>query len=259
MYELDFAQFLNSAEETITMENKSREHPALILLPNLLGEHRDHHAFLPISVDQAVATLDGLIAESVKEGRRFLSRFKLSKPTHLIPLALLNEHTPEADLDFLLEPICKGERWGLVSDCGLPCIADPGANLVRRAYALNLQVEALIGPSSLALAQELSGLPCQQFTFHGYLDRDPIQRKKQIQTMEQAVQMTSYTQLFIETPYRNMATLQTLIDTLANKRRLCIACDLTLPTQKVITQTIAAWKNAPLPDIDNSPAIFLIK
>src|SRR5436305_11060425 len=107
--------------------------PALLLLPNLLGEMKHHEMFLPASVDKVMETIDGLISESEKGGRRFLGRFKTKKPAHDIPLALLNEHTPDSDLDFLLEPILKGERWGLVSDSGTPCIADPGSKLVARA------------------------------------------------------------------------------------------------------------------------------
>src|SRR5438105_661180 len=106
--------------------------PALLLLPNLLAEQRHHEPYLPNSVDKAVLTLNGLIAESEQGGRRFLSHFFETKQAHNIPIALLNEHTPEQDFDFLLDPIKKGERWGLVSDAGLPCVADPGSKLVRR-------------------------------------------------------------------------------------------------------------------------------
>jgi len=122
----------------------------LLLLPNLLGDLPEHKAFLPISVDQAVATIDGLIAESEKGGRRFLSRFQHAKKPHEIPIALLNKHNQ--DYDFLLEPCVTGEIWGLVSDAGLPCVADPGARLVARARQLGVQVEAFVGPSSILLA-----------------------------------------------------------------------------------------------------------
>ena len=113
------------------MSNKA----ALLLLPNLLGDSRHAEVFLPSSVFKAMQAIDGLIAESDKEGRRYLSRFETKKPAAETPIALFNEHTPDADLDYLLEPIVAGERWGLVSDAGLPCIADPGSKLVRRAHA----------------------------------------------------------------------------------------------------------------------------
>ena len=123
--------------------------PALLLLPNVLGEHAHHQPFLPASVDKAVESLDGLIAESHACGRRFLGRFQTKKPAQDIPLALYNEHSTDDDLDFLLEPMTKGERWGLISDGGLPCIADPGYKLVARARQLGIIVQAFVGPSSI--------------------------------------------------------------------------------------------------------------
>src|SRR5258708_21049619 len=154
------------------------EKSALLLLPNLLGEHRHHEMFLPSSVDKAVSSLDGLIAESDIEGRRFLKRFETKKPAMEIPIALFNEHTPDDHIDFLLEPIVKGGRWGLVSDAGLPCIADPGAKLVQRARQLGILIQAFVGPSSILFALMLSGLPGQKFAFQGYLPKGPEDRKK---------------------------------------------------------------------------------
>ena len=139
--------------------------PALLLLPNVLADVKHHEPFLPSSVDKAVASIDGLIAESASAGRRFLARFETKKPTNEIPIALFNEHTKEEDIDFLLEPIRKGERWGLISDGGLPCIADPGAKLVKRANISGIIVQAFVGPSSPMLALMLSGLPAQRFYF----------------------------------------------------------------------------------------------
>ena len=124
--------------------------PALLLLPNLLGEHKQHQPYLPSSVDKAVSTLDGLIAESLSAGRRYLGRFATKKPQNQIPIALFNLHTPDEEIDFLLEPILKGERWGLVSDAGLPCVADPGSKIVRRARQRGIAVQAFVGPHLLA-------------------------------------------------------------------------------------------------------------
>lgn len=230
---------------------------ALLLLPNLLGESRHHELFLPPSVDRAVQTLDGLIAESDSGGRRFLSHFKTDKPLNQIPIALLNEHTKDDDIDFLLEPLVKGERWGLVSDAGLPCIADPGAKLVSRARQLGIVVQAFVGPSSLMLALMLSGFSGQQFTFHGYLERDPIPRKRQIQELEKLAKK-GYTQVFMEAPYRNQHTLEAVVETLSNEMRFCAAWDLTLPTQGIVSQTILNWKKSPLPNLAKKNAIFLI-
>ena len=232
--------------------------PALLLLPNLIAEHRRHELFLPSSIDRAVASLDGLIAESASAGRRFLGRFKTKKPPHQIPLALFNVNTPDNDVDFLLDPIKKGERWGYVSDSGLPCIADPGAKLVRRARQLGIDVQAFVGPSSLMLALMLSGLPGQRFAFQGYLEHGAAALKQNIVRLEKRSKEDDATQIFMEAPYRNQKIVETLIETLHEATRLCIAWDLTLPSQGVICQSIKIWKKYPLPNLSKRNALFLI-
>lgn len=229
--------------------------PALLLLPNVLGDVRHHEPFLPASVDKAVETLDGLIAESEMGGRRFLSRFKHEKKPHEIPLALLNEHTKDDELDFLLEPIKKGERWGLISDAGLPCIADPGAKLVALARQRGISIQAFSGPSSIFLALMLSGMPSQRFSFLGYLDRDPLAA---IKKLEKRAKEDDATQVFIETPYRNQALLEKLVATLSDTTLLACAWDLTLPSQGVLSQPVALWKKSPLPNLEKRAAIFLV-
>lgn len=227
---------------------------ALLLLPNLLGDHKHHQLFLPPSVDKAVASIHGLIAESEKAGRRYLSRFETEKPAHDIPLALCNKHTKDDEIDFLLEPMTKGERWGLISDCGLPCLADPGTRLVKRAKELGIPVKAFVGPSSITLALIQSGLPGQQFSFHGYLDKDPVQLKKQVHLLEKS----PGTHIFMERPYQNRKTLEALLETLDDRTMLCIAWELTNPDQGVVTQPVYAWKKSPLPNLDKRNALFLI-
>lgn len=239
------------------MSDLQDKKPALLLLPNVLGEQRHHELFLPISVDKAVSTLDGLISESATGGRRYLGRFQTKKPAHEIPIALYNEHSRDDEIDFLLEPIRKGERWGLVSDAGLPCIADPGAKLVARARQTGLVIQAFVGPSAILLALMLSGLPGQHFSFHGYLEKDFGQRKKQLRELETIARKGASTQIFIEAPYRNQQTLEHLLDTLSDSTRLCIAWDLTLPNQGILSQPMHLWKKSPLPNLDKRNAIFL--
>ncbi len=236
----------------------SNPKPALLLLPNLLGEHRHHQPFLPESVDRAVATLDGLIAESEQAGRRYLGRFNTKKPANQIPIALYNEHTPEDHLDFLLEPIRKGERWGYVSDAGLPCIADPGAKLVQRARQTGVIVQAFVGPSSILMALMLSGMNGQRFVFHGYLDFDMAKRREQVLRMEKRAATDQATQIFMEAPYRNQQTFQMTVDALNDETWLCVAWDLTMPTQGVVSQPLKLWKKSPFPNIDKRNAIFLV-
>lgn len=235
------------------MSNK----PALLLLPNLLGEHRHAEVFLPSSVFKAMQTIDGLIAESDVEGRRYLKRFETKKPAMEIPIALFNEHTPDQDIDFLLEPIAKGERWGLVSDAGLPCIADPGSKLVLRANQRGIQVQTFVGPSSIFMALMLSGLPGQKFFFHGYLDKEPNKRGNQIKQLVQQSKSEKATQIFMEAPYRNRYALEALLELLPENAWLSVAWDLTLPTQGSATQRISQWKKTTLPNLEKKPAIFL--
>lgn len=230
----------------------------LLLLPNLLGDHRHADPFLPSSVAKAVQTLDGLIAESETEGRRFLKRFETAKPASEIPIALFNEHTPDADIDFLLEPMKQGQRWGLVSDAGLPCVADPGAKLVRRARQIGIPIQAFVGPSSILLALMQSGLPGQRFAFNGYLDREPSKRRAEIQQLAKKSKEEEMTQIFIEAPYRNKHTIEALVESLPDSCWLCVAWDLTMPTQGLVSQPVQLWKKSPLPNLEKKPAIFLL-
>ncbi|CCB86588.1 MULTISPECIES: SAM-dependent methyltransferase [Parachlamydia] len=232
--------------------------PALLLLPNLLGELPQHQFFLPASVDQAVESIDGLIAESEKAGRRYLGRFQTKRPAREIPIALLNKNTPDEDCDFLLEPIRKGERWGLVSDAGLPCIADPGYLLVRRARQLGISIQTFTGPSAFVMALILSGLPGQSFSFHGYVPKEPGDREKKVKEFENNSIRTNATQIFMDAPHRNQHTLETLLNTLQDSTLLCAAWDLTLPSQGIVTQPIRSWKKMPLPNLAKKNVVFLL-
>lgn len=229
----------------------------LQLFPNLLGEHRHHQPFLPASIDKAVKEIDGLIAESERAGRRFLGRFDLGgRKAEQIPIAVLR---PDSDLDFLVEPMINGERWGFVADAGLPCVADPGALLVQHARKCGVKVQAFVGPSSVTLALMLSGLPSQRFSFHGYLDKHPDERKRRVKYLEELSRKDDATQVFIEAPYRNKHLLDTLVNELDDKTMLCVAWDLTMPGQGVLSQPVGTWEKSPLPNLDKKPAVFLVK
>lgn len=231
---------------------------ALLLLPNLLGDNPHHGVFLPASVDRAVQSIDGLIAESESGGRRYLSRFNLDRKPQEVPIALYNKNVHQNDLDFLLEPIINGQRWGLVTDCGLPCLADPGHKLVYRARQLGITVQAFVGPSSIIMSLMLSGLPAQRFSFHGYIDKEPKQRESQIRQLEKESKAKDSTEIFMEAPHRNGYTLQALLENLHDQTHLCVAWDLTMPTQGIVCQPIAVWKKMALPNIDKKPALFLV-
>jgi len=223
----------------------------LFLLPNVLGPIEDINHYLPQNISQAVSQIDGLIAESEGEGRRYLKRFQTKKKPHEMPIALLNEHTPKQDMGFLLEPVVAGEIWGVVSDAGLTCLADPGASLVRRAQQLKIPIEVFIGPSSITLALMLSGLSGQQFFFHGYIPKKPDER---VQALKNWEKMSGVTHVFIEAPYRNQHTLDACLKTLRKETLLCVATNLTLPDQMVHTAPVRKWKEV---EIGKRPTVFL--
>ncbi len=223
----------------------------LLLLPNLLDEELPYEPFLPASVPQAVASLHGIIAESEKAARRYLRRFLPHEIFSKMPIALLNEHV--AELDELLAPIEQGQIWGLISDAGLPCVADPGADLVWRARQKGIAVQTFVGPSSILMALQLSGLCGQRFTFHGYLPREGIELEKRIKELEK--QSHGHTQIWIEAPYRSAKMLAALLAALQPTTRLSVAVQLTTPHERIASAPVAKWKPFP---IEKEPAVFLL-
>ncbi len=233
----------------------------LYLLPNLLSDHESHLGQLPASVDAAVAKLTALIAENEKEGRRFLRRFAFPAPKTFrdIPIHLLNEHSTESDKKELIKGIEKGGVWGLVSDCGMPCLADPGADLVLMAREKGITVETFAGPSSILFALILSGLGGQHFTFHGYLPKEESELLHELKRIEKLSLKEKSTHLFIETPYRNQRMLEKILSALSDQTWLSIACDLSSPAQFVMTQRIRDWKKNARPEIDKRPSVFVLR
>lgn len=225
----------------------------LLLLPNLLDETLSTELFLPAALHTIIETLSGLICESEKTARRYLRRFLSHEKMAALPLKLLNEHT--TSLDDLLAPILKGGVWGLISDAGLPCIADPGSVLVWQAQQRGIQVETFAGPCSILMALQLSGFSGQQFTFHGYLSRETPDLEKEVHELEKA--SGRGTQIWIEAPYRSAKMLQTLLRILKPQTRLCVAVQLTLPTQRVVTAPVAKWRETSF-SLGKEPAVFLI-
>jgi len=233
----------------------------IVLLPNLLDDQAtDHRNFFPQSVDQTVASLDGLIAESKKAGRHFLKRFSFPSPKTFrdIPIRLLNEHTSPQEMEELFALVQKEGTWGVVSDCGLPCLADPGAKLVAFARQKGIEVRAFVGPSSLMLALMLSGFSGQAFAFHGYLPKEKEALKQKILNLQDRAKKEQATQLFIEAPYRTPKLLEMLLFTLSDQTLLCVAWDLTMPTEGIISWPVKKWKSTSYPSLQDKPAVFLI-
>ena len=242
----------------------------LYLIPNTLGaadaDAGDPLAhIIPADVQTLTASLDHFIAENAKTTRAFLKLIALKnplvKPLQEIQIAELNVNTPASALPSLLAPLLAGHHAGLISEAGVPAVADPGANLVRLAHAHGITVKPLVGPSSLLLAVMASGLSGQSFAFNGYLPIDAGQRAKRIKELEERSRREKQTQLFIETPYRNGPLLEALVNTCHPATLICIATDLTLATESIQTQSAAKWKvelkSGNAPDFDKKPTVFL--
>jgi 16S rRNA (cytidine1402-2'-O)-methyltransferase len=226
----------------------------LYLVPVTLGDE-DARARLPRATLETAQALRYFIAENAKSARAFLKSIHHPVALQQLRIQLLNEHTPERDMDALLAPLLAGEDCGLMSEAGCPAVADPGAELVRRAHEAGIRVVPLIGPSSILLALMASGLNGQRFAFHGYLPVEQGERARAIAELE--AQAREETQIFIETPYRNAALLRALLEHCRGDTWLCIALDLTLPTEKVQTRAVAEWKKNP-PVVDRRLAVFLL-
>lgn len=229
----------------------------LILLPNALHPLVDSNELLPPILLDIVPTLSGIIAESEKGARIFLKRFTFNKHKTFrdLPIHLLNEHTSLEEVETLLMLLKKGNNWGLISDCGLPVIADPGAKLVHLAHKENIPVYAYPGPSSIILALMLSGLPGQTFTFHGYLPRSLLLLKKKIGLIQR---LQDQTHIFIEVPYRTVKLFQVLTTELKDDFILCAAANLTLPRQEVVVKKIKVWKKENFSNWNKKPVVFVV-
>jgi 16S rRNA (cytidine1402-2'-O)-methyltransferase len=234
----------------------------LFLIPNTLGETETLANVLPEQVQRITSQLDYFVAENAKTARAFLklvnAQHPLAKPLQEIKISELNVNTPAAALAGLLAPLLAGQDGGLVSEAGVPAVADPGADLVRLAHQHNIPVRPLVGPSSLLLAVMASGLNGQSFAFNGYLPTDAAQRAVRIKELEQRSRKEKQTQLFIETPYRNAAMLEALVTACAPGTLVCVATDLSLPSETIRTMTAAQWKTAKAPDFHKKPTVFLL-
>ncbi len=227
----------------------------LYLIPSLLGDLADP-ALLPAAFPTLLNSLDTFICESEKSARKSLRQGGFAGNIDKTVFLLLNEHTPPADVRGILEPLLNGKNTGLLSDAGSPVIADPGAALIRLAHKEGITVVPLPGPSSVTLALMASGFNGQEFEFHGYLPKDEKERVNKIRQMEKAA-TDHITQIFIETPYRNNKLIAEILKTLGPSTQLCIACDLTLPSESILTMNISEWKKTEL-NYDKRPAVFLI-
>ena len=228
---------------------------SIYLIPNTLGED-NFKSVLPPDVIKIVESLDYFIVENEKTARAFIKRLLPQKQQSEIQMEILDKHTDPLDLPLFLRPVEKGLNVGIISEAGVPCVADPGAEIVSIAHRKGLQVKPLVGPSSILLALMGSGFNGQQFTFRGYLPFDAGIRKRVFQAMNKDLK-DGITQIFMETPYRNNKLVEELLKVLHPETKLCIACDITLENEYIQTKTIADWARN-LPDLHKRPTIFLL-
>lgn len=228
----------------------------LYLIPTLLGESDPNYS-IPTGLMHIINGLDEFIVENERTARRYLKRIGYEKALQELKLHVLNKHTELSEIPSFLQSAKDGKSIGLLSEAGTPAVADPGADIVTIAHTEGIQVVPLVGPSSILLSLMASGFNGQNFAFVGYLPIDKRQKVNRIKELERRVYQEDQTQIFIETPYRNNQMIKDLIAICKPDTKLCIACDLTLENELIISQPIHLWKRKQ-PDIHKRPAVFLI-
>lgn len=228
----------------------------LYLIPTTMGEC-DPMDVLPQTVKRTIDFIDYYIVENEKTARKSIKGVNPEKKQSDLVLFALNKHTEAKEhLDFI-KPLLEGKNVGLMSEAGCPGVADPGAVIVKLAHDRGIQVIPLVGPSSILLAMMASGMNGQSFTFHGYLPIEKDEKRASFKSLERTSFEKNQSQIFIETPYRNNKLLEDLIQTLHPETHLCIATDITLPTEYIKTKKISAWKKEMI-DLHKRPTIFII-
>jgi len=226
----------------------------LFLIPSLLGG--DDPSLIPFFTANQIENLDSFIVENLREARRFIAKMKLKVAIDDMFFQMLDKHNELSPAE-LIKPLLEGRDTGLLSDAGLPAVADPGSIVVAEAHRQGIQVIPLVGPSSIFMALMASGMNGQNFQFHGYLPIKEPMRGKAIKRVEDLANKTSGAQIFMETPYRNNSLLKEVFTKCNPKMRLCVAVDISLQSEWIKTMSIKDWKTL-APDIHKRPAIFIL-
>ena len=228
----------------------------LYLIPTTLGDNEPLEV-MPLSVKKVVEQIDYFIVENEKSARRFIKKIAPKKSQASLKIMMLDKHVDELETRTYLDVCSEGVSVGLLSEAGVPAVADPGAVIVKLAHDKGVKVVPLVGPSSILMAMMSSGMNGQSFAFNGYLPIDPAERKKKIKSLERLSFDQNQSQIFIETPYRNEKLLADLKAVLSPNTLLCIAADITLATEYIKTKEVRGWKSEN-PDLHKRPAIFII-
>ena len=229
----------------------------IYLIPCPLGDTPPLEV-LPLSVKKAVELIDFYIVENEKAARRFIKSIVPKKSQPDLHIDTINKFTDENEIPNMLMPCYDGHHIGIISDAGCPGIADPGASVVAQAHIKGIKVIPLVGPSSILIAMMASGFNGQNFAFNGYLPIDKQERKREIKRLEKLSEEQNQSQLFIETPYRNNQLLESLLIALHPQTQICVACDISLPTEYIVTQTAESWKKTRV-DLHKRPTLFIIQ
>ena len=228
----------------------------LYLIPTTLGD-TSLELVLPQYNLLIISRLKYFIVENIRTARRFIKKANPAAVIDDLTFFELNEHTKAEEISGFLVPLLAGNDMGVISEAGCPAIADPGADVVALAQQKNISVTPLVGPSSILMALMASGFNGQNFAFVGYLPVNQTERIRAIKNLESKVYAENQTQMFIETPYRNAKLLESLLSVCNKNTKLCIAADITLESEFIVTKTISDWKHK-LPDLNKRPCLFLI-
>jgi 16S rRNA (cytidine1402-2'-O)-methyltransferase len=230
--------------------------PALYLIPVGLGGDNPEQV-LPRHNSAIIKELDEFIVENARSARRFLRSTGYTKDFDEVTFHILDKHTPEENIPGFINAIKKGKAVGLLSEAGVPCVADPGNIPVKLCQESGLKIIPLVGPSSIIMALMASGFNGQNFCFHGYLPVEKGELKRKLKVLETSAYKDDQTQIFIETPYRNNKMLAALLNACADHVMLCIATNLSLSDESICTKTIRQWKATKV-DLHKKPSVFLI-
>ena len=229
----------------------------LYLIPTTLGDNEPLEV-MPYSVKTIVEMVDYFIVENEKSARRFIKKITPKKSQPSLTIMKLDKYAVELETQTFLNVCDQGVSVGLLSEAGVPAVADPGATIVKLAHEKGIKVVPLVGPSSILMALMSSGLNGQNFAFNGYLPIDNSERKKSIKELEKLSKDKNQSQIFIETPYRSEALFTEILKVLDSNTKLCVACDLSLDSEYIKTNTVLKWKkNKPL--LEKRPCIFIIE
>ena len=229
------------------------------MIPCPISDERAVWDVLPAANLAVMNSLDYFIVENVRSARRFLSKAGVERRIEELEFVELNEHTRSAqDVERMLKPVLEGRSAGVISEAGVPGVADPGADVVALAHRKGVRVVPLVGPSSILMAIMASGLNGQSFAFVGYLPVKEPERIKRLKELERRAMGENQAQLLIEAPYRNIKLFETMLKTLSPKLKLTVAVDITSPEEFIKTRTIEEWRKSGMPDMAKRPTIFLL-